>query len=98
MQSGRRTVSNRPFPPAPNIRCRPAATTRRMAVPPPRRVEQLRAAIAPFMGFFTGPYAAMEKDPEVANFAVGNPQELAMPAYGKAIRDHPEPPGQHTVA
>jgi aspartate aminotransferase len=62
-----------------------------MAVTSPRRVEQLRAAIAPFMGFFTGPYAAMEKDPEVANFAVGNPHELAMPAYVKAIRDGLEP-------
>ncbi len=58
-----------------------------MAVTSPRRVDQLRAAIAPFMGFFTGPYAAMEKDAEVANFAVGNPHELAMPAYVQAIRD-----------
>ena len=71
--------------------CRPAANIGRMAVTSPRRVEQLRAAIAPFMGFFTGPYAAMEKDPEVANFAVGNPHELAMPAYVKAIRDSLEP-------
>jgi aspartate aminotransferase len=47
--------------------------------------------IAPFLGFFTGPYAAMEKDSEVANFAVGNPHELAMPAYVKAIRDILEP-------
>jgi len=71
--------------------CRPAANIGRVAVTSPRRVEQLRAAIAPFMGFFTGPYAAMEKDPEVANFAVGNPHELAMPAYVKAIRDSLEP-------
>jgi aspartate aminotransferase len=62
-----------------------------MAVNAARRVDQLRAAVAPFMGFFTGPYAAMEKDPEVANFAVGNPHELAMPAYVKAIRDSLEP-------
>jgi aspartate aminotransferase len=33
----------------------------------------------------------MEKDPEVANLAVGNPHELAMPAYVKAIRDSLEP-------
>ncbi|MEO8625256.1 MAG: aminotransferase class I/II-fold pyridoxal phosphate-dependent enzyme [Candidatus Limnocylindrales bacterium] len=56
-----------------------------------RRTELLRDSIAPFMGFFTGPYSTMEKDPEVANFAVGNPHELAMPAYVKAIRDHLEP-------
>ncbi|HEY8135724.1 MAG TPA: aminotransferase class I/II-fold pyridoxal phosphate-dependent enzyme [Candidatus Limnocylindrales bacterium] len=82
-----------------------------MAVTSPRRVDQLRAAIAPFLGFFNGPYSAMEKDPEVANFAVGNPHELAMPAYVKAIRDSleprdkdwyayklSEPNAQHTVA
>lgn len=43
------------------------------------------------MGFFTGPYAAMEKEPDVANFAVGNPHELAMPAYVAALRDELEP-------
>jgi aspartate aminotransferase len=62
-----------------------------MAVNSARRADRLRAAIAPFMGFFTGPYAAMEKDPDVANFAVGNPHELAMPAYVQAIRDSIEP-------
>jgi aspartate aminotransferase len=56
-----------------------------------RRTERLRAAIAPFLSFFTGPYAQMEKDPEVANFAVGNPHEIVMPGYVAAIRDHLEP-------
>jgi aspartate aminotransferase len=62
-----------------------------MAVDSARRVDRLRASIAPFLEFFNGPYAAMEKDPDVANFAVGNPHELAMPAYVKAIRDSLEP-------
>jgi aspartate aminotransferase len=62
-----------------------------MVVDAVSRTERLRQSIAPFMGFFTGPYSAMEKDPEVANFAVGNPHELAMPAYVRAIRDSLEP-------
>jgi aspartate aminotransferase len=62
-----------------------------MAIEVTPRNERLRQAIAPFMGFFTGPYSTMEKDPEVANFAVGNPHELAMPAYVAAIRDSLEP-------
>lgn len=62
-----------------------------MAVTAPRRSDQLREAVAPFLGFFTGPYAALEPDPDVANFAVGNPHEKAMPAYVDAIRRHLEP-------
>ncbi|MGI8928324.1 MAG: aminotransferase class I/II-fold pyridoxal phosphate-dependent enzyme, partial [Candidatus Limnocylindrales bacterium] len=62
-----------------------------MAVTAPRRSDLLREAIAPFLGFFTGPYAELEPDPEVANFAVGNPHEMAMPAYVDAIRRHLEP-------
>jgi aspartate aminotransferase len=58
---------------------------------PTRRTELLRASIAGFLEFFTGPYARLEKDPETANFAVGNPHEKAMPAYVDAIRDHLEP-------
>ena len=51
----------------------------------------LAASIAPFMSFFTGPYSELAQDPEVANFAVGNPQEVAMPAYVDALRAHLEP-------
>jgi len=62
-----------------------------MAVNAASRTERLRQSIAPFLGFFTGPYSAMEKDPEVANFAVGNPHELVMPAYVDALRGVLEP-------
>jgi aspartate aminotransferase len=62
-----------------------------MAVSAASRTERLRASIAPFLGFFNGPYAELEKDPEVANFAVGNPHELAMPAYVDALRGVLEP-------
>jgi aspartate aminotransferase len=56
-----------------------------------RRVERLRASIAPFLEFFTGVYEELEPEPDVANFAVGNPHELAMPAYVDAVRRQLEP-------
>lgn len=62
-----------------------------MAVTTVRRTERLRQSIASFLDFFNGPYAALEQDPDVANFAVGNPHELAMPDYVDAIRAHLEP-------
>ena len=62
-----------------------------MAVTQLPRTERLRASIASFLEFFNGPYAAMETDPQVANFAVGNPHEKAMPQFVQAIRDHLEP-------
>lgn len=43
------------------------------------------------MRFFNGAYATLEKDPETANFAVGNPQETAMPSYVDAVRRNLEP-------
>ena len=56
-----------------------------------RRTDLVRAAVAPFLAFFTGPYAELESDPEMANFAVSNPHELPMPGYVRAIRQHLEP-------
>lgn len=62
-----------------------------MAAIAARRVDRLRASIAPFLAFFNGPYAELEPALDVANFAVGNPHELAMPAYVAAIREQLEP-------
>ena len=62
-----------------------------MAVTAPRRADALRESIAPFLRFFTGAYSDLEKDPETANFAVGNPHELAMPSYVDALRNSLEP-------
>jgi aspartate aminotransferase len=62
-----------------------------MAVTAARRIEMLRASIAPFLRFFDGPYRRLEGDPNVANFAVGNPHELAMPAYVRALGNVLEP-------
>ncbi len=62
-----------------------------MAVTSVRRADALRESIAPFLRFFNGAYAQLEKDPDTANFAVGNPHELAMPSYVQALRNNLEP-------
>ena len=53
--------------------------------------DRLRESIAPFMSFFSGPFEALNRQPDVANFAVGNPQEMPLPAYVTALRDATEP-------
>ena len=56
-----------------------------------RRMDRLRASISPFMGFFEGPIWARRNDPGVANFAVGNPQEMPLPAYVAALSSALQP-------
>jgi aspartate aminotransferase len=56
-----------------------------------RSIDRLRDSIAPFLAFFNGPYARLNANPEVANFAVGNPQEFPMPEYVDALRASLEP-------
>ena len=56
-----------------------------------RQIDRLQASIAPFLAFFNGPYARLNANPEVANFAVGNPQEFPMPEYVDALRTNLEP-------
>jgi len=56
-----------------------------------RRIDQLRDSIAPFLAFFTGPFARLNANPEIANFAVGNPQDFPMPDYVEALRAQLEP-------
>jgi aspartate aminotransferase len=73
--------------------------------------ERMRQSVAPFMSFFGGQFAALNDDPDVANFAVGNPQEMPLPAYVDALQRHltprdkdwfayklSEPESQRTVA
>src|SRR5689334_17259773 len=62
-----------------------------MAVTSVRRADALRESIAPFLRFFNGAYSTLEKDPDTANFAVGNPHEFAMPSYVDAVRRNLEP-------
>jgi len=62
-----------------------------VAVEQGRRIDRIGAAIAPFMSFFDGPYARLNANPEVANFAVGNPQEFPMPEYVASLSSQVEP-------
>jgi aspartate aminotransferase len=55
------------------------------------RTDLLRQSLAPFLRFFNGPYSELNEQPGVANFAVGNPHEMAMPAYVDAVRSQLEP-------
>lgn len=63
------------------------------------------------MSFFGGPFSQLTLQPGVANFAVGNPQEMPIPAYVEALQQHvvpmdkdwfayklSEPASQRTVA
>lgn len=76
-----------------------------------RHSDRLRASVAPFLSFFSGPFAKLNLEPNVANFAVGNPQEMPMSDYVGALaqattpRDKDwfayklsEPASQRTVA
>jgi aspartate aminotransferase len=51
----------------------------------------LRDSVATFLEFFAGPIWARNGQPGMANFAVGNPQEMPLPAYVEALRSHLEP-------
>ena len=73
--------------------------------------DRIRQSVAPFLSFFQGPFSQLNEDPDVANFAVGNPQEMPLPAYVEALQRHvvpqnkdwfayklSEPASQQTVA
>jgi aspartate aminotransferase len=77
----------------------------------PATADRIRQSVAPFLSFFTGPFARLNTRPDVANFAVGNPQEMPLPAYVEALQRHvvpidkdwfayklSEPASQRTVA
>jgi aspartate aminotransferase len=57
----------------------------------PTTMTLLRDSIVPFLGFFNGPIWARNADPGVANFAVGNPQEMPLAGYVDALRAQIEP-------
>jgi aspartate aminotransferase len=60
--------------------------------------DRIRQSVAPFLSFFSGPFDQLNLEPDVANFAVGNPQEMPMPAYVSALRDHLEPQDKNWFA
>jgi aspartate aminotransferase len=43
------------------------------------------------LAFFNGPFSQLNLEPDVANFAVGNPQEMPLPDYVAALQRHVEP-------
>ena len=51
----------------------------------------MRASVSPFLEFFGGTFDRLNKEPDVANFAVGNPQEMPVPAYVDALGRHLPP-------
>jgi aspartate aminotransferase len=62
-----------------------------MATTATRRIDRMRDSIAPFLAFFDGPFAKLNKNPDIANFAVGNPLDFPMPEYVEALRGQLEP-------
>ncbi len=62
-----------------------------MAIQTPTRRERMRDSVAPFLSFFNGPFSRLNHQADVANFAVGNPQEMPIPAYVEALQRHVAP-------
>jgi aspartate aminotransferase len=63
-----------------------------------RQTDLLRQSMQPFFRFFNGPFAHLNDLPDVANFAVGNPQEMPLPQYVEAIGAHLAPQDAHWFA
>jgi aspartate aminotransferase len=63
-----------------------------------RQTDLLRQSMQPFFRFFNGPFAQLNDLPDVANFAVGNPQEMPLPQYVRAIGAHLAPQDAHWFA
>lgn len=51
----------------------------------------MRASISPFLSFFAGTFDRLNREPDVANFAVGNPQEMPLTGYVDALERHLPP-------
>jgi aspartate aminotransferase len=63
-----------------------------------RHTDLLRQSMQPFFRFFNGPFSQLNDLPDVANFAVGNPQEMPLPQYVQAIGAHLAPQDAHWFA
>jgi aspartate aminotransferase len=55
------------------------------------RFDRLQASIEPFLRFFNGPGWSRAGEPGIANFAVGNPQEMPLPGYVAALTKAVQP-------
>ena len=51
-----------------------------------RHRDRLHQSIAPFLSFFSGPFSRLNREPDIANFAVGNPQEMPLSGYVDALQ------------
>ena len=51
-----------------------------------RQRDRLHQSIAPFLSFFSGPFSRLNREPDIANFAVGNPQEMPLSGYVDALQ------------
>lgn len=62
-----------------------------MVTASPSLKQRMHASIAPFASFFSGPFDQLNLQPDVANFAVGNPQEMPMQRYVDALQGSLQP-------
>ena len=62
---------------------------------PKSRRARMHESLAPLIAYFNGPYTRFNEQPGMANFAVGNPQDMAMPDYVSSLRRHLEPKDPH---
>jgi aspartate aminotransferase len=62
-----------------------------MTAPARGTLDDLYESVAPFVSFFSGPIWSRFGEPGMANFAVGNPQDMPLTGYVDALRAHLEP-------
>ena len=55
------------------------------------RFDRMQASIEPFLRFFNGPGWSRANEPGIANFAVGNPQEMPLPGFVAALTNAVQP-------
>ena len=48
--------------------------------------QRMRDSVAPFLRFYSGPFSRLNAEPGIADFAVGNPQEMPLPDYVSALQ------------
>lgn len=63
------------------------------------RIAQYMTTVSPFMRFYNNEvFSRFMSDPNVSNFAVGNPQEMPLPAFGQALQKWSEPQNKNWYA
>ena len=62
-----------------------------------RQRDRLRQSMEPFLSFFTGPFSRLNAEPDIANFAVGNPRRCRCRATSRRCSDNARAAGQGLV-